>query len=307
MKVIVVSPPRSGSSVVSQLLESAGYIYPDILDCHDSINISPSQFNSSGYNEDVAFTLLNDQLIRLIYGPNYSFLHSPPCSLISSAYYSIPDFDYVETFHYDIDELSLVTPENYLSRLDELSSHTWDVWGLSRMLKNGKWYKAYSKCNLAGIDNIRDGLRSVRSFFLNNSGASDIYIKDPRMIFSLPAYVQEVMNSSFGVILIDRNSQSLLKSMRAHYGHRLFTDNCIDDFQFVSNHFNHQVMPQSFDDYLSAISAAKLALKTLGVPLLELSYDKIMNKDFRDSEVKKLEKFISKPVDQTILYNPSFT
>ena len=143
MNVLVISPPRSGSSVLSQLLESAGYIDPNILGGHNSINISPSQFNSSGYNEDVAFTLLNDQLIRLMYGQQYSFLHSPPCSSIVSAYNSTFDLNHISSFYYDIDESSLVIPNNYLSRLQELASHSWDVWGLSRMLKNRKWYKVY--------------------------------------------------------------------------------------------------------------------------------------------------------------------
>jgi hypothetical protein len=306
-KILVVSPPRSGSSVLSQLLETAGYCYPRLSPlCSESkTRISPSEYNAAGYNEDVALTLLNDQLIRLIYGKQFSFLHSPNASIIDAVINAgLGNIDF-EKFYYDLDESTVTLPENYLFRLEELANHTWDVWGLSRMTQSGKWYKAYSRHNLANGQAIYNGLHQFSAFLQSDTSPLNIYIKDPRFIFSFPAFISALKSSSFSIVIIKRDSLGLLNSMRSHYGDRLFTNRCIDDFNFVSNHFNYKVEPQSFESYLLAINISIQKIKELGIPVLEISYDKIMKKESRELELSRLDSFIGAKVDSTILHTPS--
>lgn len=304
MKLFIVSPPRTGSSVISQLLESAGYTYPEVLKAESKISISASEYNSSGYNEDVSFTLLNDQLIRIIYGSHYSFLHSPSISAIASASNKYLSHHIFESYFYDLDESTVVVPINYMSRLKEIANHSWDVWGLSRMTRAAKWYKAYSKHKLAYGQDIYNQLLNIKRLLIDDAVPDKSYIKDPRLIFSLPAYYNELKQSSFGVILINRNPEKLFKSMTSHYGHRLFSEDCIDNHGFVSNHFNYQIRPQSFSDYLASAEYSMKSTKELGIPILEISYDKLMNKNSKAEELDKLDNFIMAAVDRSLLYEP---
>jgi len=305
-KLLVVSPPRSGSSVLSQLLESAGYHYPKIPLCTESeIRIAPSEFNPAGYNEDTALTLLNDQLIRLLYGQEYSFLYPPEESDITAALNKPIEGNKIDSFYYDLDESTVVFPRDYLSRLQEIANHSWDVWGLSRMRASGKWYKAYSRHNLASGADVYKRLLEFTSFLSSKDAPQNIYVKDPRIIFAFPAYVSALQSCNFAIIFINRDPLGLLISMRSHYGNRLFTDQCIDDLNYVSNHFNYQIQPQSFADYVAAINCAIVRLKELGVPVLDLSYDKIMKKEFRRDELARLVRFIDAEVDSSILHAPS--
>ena len=66
--------PRSGSSLITNLLMTAGFSNK-IFD--NSEFIMKSQFNKDGYFEDINFTLLNDQLIRSTFGKKYNFLFIP--------------------------------------------------------------------------------------------------------------------------------------------------------------------------------------------------------------------------------------
>lgn len=305
-KFLVVSPPRSGSSVLSQLLESGGYCYPKIHLCTKSkINISPSEFNPAGYNEDAAFALLNDQLTRLLYGEKYSFLHAPTSSAIIDAFKRPFEGSQINSFYYDLDESSVVVPREYLSRLQDIASHSWDIWGLSRMGPSGKWYKAYSRHNLASGEDVYKRLQEFTSFLSSEAEPRNIYIKDPRIIFAIPAYASALRNSNFAIIFITRDPMDLLSSMRDHYGHRLFTDQCIDNLQFVSNHFNYKVSPQPFADYLSAIDCSIGQINHLGIPILALSYDKLMKKESRRDELTRLNRFINSEVNPGILRSPS--
>ena len=305
--ILIVSPPRSGSSVLSQLLESAGYRSPNVSICNESkIKIAASEFNSAGYNEDSAFTLLNDQLIRLLYGKEYSFLHSPPppSGITGAELETIKNNDF-DSFYYDLEETTVVVPQEYLSRLQEIANHSWDVWGLSRMDSSGKWYKAYSRHNLASGADVQKALFKFNSFLTSQDASSSIYIKDPRIVFAFPAYASAIKASKFSIILINREPSDLLESMRSHYGNRLFTHQCIDNLPFVSNHFNYQVQPQAFADYLTGVYYAFGIIKNLGVPVLELAYDKLMKNAFRRDELSRLNSFIDAEVDSDILYTPA--
>ena len=81
MSLLIVSPPRSGSSLLSQLIENSG-IFSSWSSSNSIIKSNPSEFNQIGYNEDICFTLLNDQLIKCLYGEMYSFLYSPESTVI---------------------------------------------------------------------------------------------------------------------------------------------------------------------------------------------------------------------------------
>ena len=303
---LIVSPPRSGSSVLSQLLESAGYRSTNASICNESkIKIAASEFNSAGYNEDTALTLLNDQLIRLLYGKKYSFLYSPPVSSIMAAEFESIKNNDLDSFYYDLEEATVVIPQEYLLRLQEIANHSWDVWGLSRMVSSGKWYKAYSRHNLASGADVQKALFKFNSFLTSQDASSGIYIKDPRIVFAFPAYASAIKASKFSIILINREPSDLLESMRSHYGNRLFTHQCIDNLPFVSNHFNYQVQPQAFADYLTGLDYAFGIIKNLGVPVLELAYDKLMKNAFRRDELSRLNNFIDAEVDSDILYKPS--
>ena len=190
--------------------------------------MSSSSFNRRGYYEDVAFTLFNDQLIRIIYGNDYSFLHSPPKEKIQTSLSSELTFSSFEHFSNDLNPVFLDIPDRYQERLDELAGLSWDAWGLTRMVSGQKWHRAYSRHGLADGPSIFSRLLSFQDF-LRLSENKSVYIKDPRMIFSFPAYIQAIHDSAFKILFIKRSPVELLRSMRKHYGNRLFTTHLIDD------------------------------------------------------------------------------
>ena len=76
MVVIVLGCPRSGTSLMTNLLVHSGlHIGTDDL-------MRPNiHFNSDGYYENINTVKINDQLIRLLYeNNNYNFLNIPTCS-----------------------------------------------------------------------------------------------------------------------------------------------------------------------------------------------------------------------------------
>ncbi|MDA9699754.1 hypothetical protein N9U74_01090 [Synechococcus sp. AH-736-M02] len=305
-KILIISPPRSGSSVLSQLLETAGFSYPaSPSPVVSKVSISPSEFNPSGYNEDTLFTLLNDQLIRILYGNQYSFLHSPSIADIEKSFAEDLKPYKFKSFCYDLDEKSVIIPDSYPSRLHELANHSWDVWGLTRMGPLGKWYQAYSKHNVSNGEDIYDTYCKYLSFLSNDSSSTHFYLKDPRLIFAAPAYVPTLKKSGFSIIIINRSTTDLLSSMRGHYGNRLFTDNCIDNLGFVSNHFNYRIKPQEFSDYIDSVEFSINMLKASGIPFLSISYDNLMDHKTRSFELVSLNNFIGAEVDPSILRDPN--
>ena len=213
--------------------------------------------------------------------------------------------DQIKSFSYDLDEKTVVVPNSYSSRLHEIANHSWDVWGLTRMGPTGKWHKAYSRHHVSTGDEIYNTLSKYLSFISCNSASSNLYLKDPRLIFAFPAYINALKQSTFRIIVINRNSSDLLSSMRAHYGKRLFTEDCIDDLGFVSNHFNYRIEPQNFQDYCSSVDLSIEILKDIGLPFLKISYDKIMNSKTRKAELRNLSEFIEADLDSSILRDPS--
>ena len=96
--LIVLGPPRSGTSLVTWLCIRAGYD-PEIF--LDSKFFGGSPYNPDGYHEEVRFTLLNDQLIRGVYGENFSFLFPPEFNGNKVA------SDLRDDFYYDLNEATL--------------------------------------------------------------------------------------------------------------------------------------------------------------------------------------------------------
>jgi hypothetical protein len=232
-KIIVLSLPRCGSSVITSLISSAGYkVYAE------TNLLGPSVFNKDGYFEDTKLTLLNDQLIRMVYGGDYSFIHTPSLEEFKNkTVYPANQID----FEYDLDDIYF--PPDYNNKTEEYIGCSWDVWGLTRMLPNTKWYKAYSKFKIKTHPQIISALNEVTDYI--NNYKENIILKDPRLALVLPFY----KFTDCKYVFIKRNKENTLKSMRNHYGKNIFTQNYLPDTKYCSNHFNYKVKYQDFDYY----------------------------------------------------------
>jgi hypothetical protein len=236
-KIIVLSLPRCGSSIMTNLISSSGY---NVYAHSNSQLMGPSSFNTDGYFEDTLITLLNDQLIKMMYGMDHSFLYTP----------SLEDFKLKSnlpldnsTFEYDLTSDTIYTPENYASQVKDYSGCDWDVWGLTRMTEGEKWHKCYSKY---GIDNYSNVIKTLNMLTEKiNSSQHNLVIKDPRLAFTIPLY--NIDNCK--IVYVRRGKKDSLSSMRKHYGTNIFTQNYLPDTLYCSNHFNYKIKYQDFDYY----------------------------------------------------------
>lgn len=232
--VAILSLPRSGSSYLARLIQDQGM---HLFSSGFNIEMSPSSFNPEGYLEDVWLALLNDQLIRLLWGMRASMLHIPqPDARTPDPLRKLLDFSY------DLDETSVVVPDNYQRDVRLYTGADWDVWGLTRMQPGGKWHQVYSRAELQTGVQIAEGIEKVREAITNSR--RPLLIKDPRLALTF-----SILNLDCRVVIIRRHRQDVLDSMRRHYGPRLFTTKQFAGYEWVSNHFNYQVPPQKFDDY----------------------------------------------------------
>lgn len=238
-KVIVLSLPRCGSSVMTSLISSAGY------NVYTSAGLlGPSSFNKDGYFEDIKITLLNDQLIRMVYGSDYSFIHTPSLNEFKSKTNQL----LTQTdFEFDLDDIYF--PPNFENQLNDYIGCGWDVWGLTRMLPGGKWHNAYSKYKVKNYNQIIQSITEIEDY-INNS-KENIILKDPRLALVLPFY--KFNDCKF--IFIKRGKDNTLKSMRKHYGKNLFTLNYLPGTEYCSNHFNYKIKYQDFDYYYETYSS----------------------------------------------------
>jgi hypothetical protein len=264
--IVILSLPRSGSSMLAGLVASAGYrlqLRPD------SEFTSPSEFNRNGYNEEVAITLLNDQIIRMKWGMGASNLYIPPVAL--DAGHQLPTDG--GGFCFDLDESSVYLPDQFLERVEQYTGVSWDVWGLSRMRPGQKWYKAYSRHHMATGADVLERIREYA--LLLNQEASGVVVKDPRLGLTLEQYSLDA--SKHRIIRVLREPDAVMKSMRRHFGDRLFTKNFLPgDKCIVSNHFNYQIGFQTFDEYWRRYNAL-ISNNTLNFNTLELRYEKIID------------------------------
>jgi hypothetical protein len=281
--VFILSMPRTGSSLLANLVHSAGYgldITPD------STFLGASEFNRAGYFEENRLTLLDDQLIRGVYGPAHSFLHLPPAAELRAAVERgtmIPgDFDH------DIDETTLFIPEGFEADVQRFTGNTWDNWGLTRMRSGGKWHECYERTACRTAAQIRD-LVAVYSESFNRPRR--LVVKDPRMAPVFHCF----KIAKPRVIVLRRDHAAMLKSMRRHYGPNLFTTTVFPGSPYCSNHFNYKVEPQSFDDYVAAYEES-FRLATAGAEFLEVDYEHILA---RGPALDRLDDFLGAKVDRS--------
>jgi len=279
--LIIIGLPRSGTSLVTSLCIDVGY-NPNIFE--DSKFFGGSPYNPKGYQEEVRFTLLNDQLIRSLYGPSYSFLY-PPKFNIKKDLSLIPD-----DFHYDINESTLSIPDDYESKVKFYSGSAIDYWGLTRMRSGEKWFKGYAKFGVSTGSEIKDAVRKYSERLSEKNG---LIIKDPRLCLSFNLYDFE--NCKF--IFVERSFDKVVSSMKRHYGLRLFSNSCFKKFDWVSNHFNLQVKPMATESLLNRYQYSINKFRESVRSYFNLSYDLLVSKD-RD-HISELEGFISGKIDES--------
>ena len=282
--IFILSMPRTGSSVLANLVQSAGY---NTQISSDSLLLQPSEFNPDGYFEETGFTLLNDQLIRCQYGSDKSFLHTPHPS---SDRTNIKAAEVNPNFFYDINEDSLSIPSGFEQDLLSFTGHSWDPWGLTRMAYGEKWYRCYKKYGCDTGQKIKKKIFEYSSTFNSSTG---LIVKDPRLALTFGAF--NIRDPK--IIILRREAEECLKSLRNHYGNKLFTNNLIPGESYCSNHFNYKIQPQKFGDYEKFYeSCFRRAILTPGASVLEICFSDIVTKGPRLNE---LEDFIDGKVDIT--------
>lgn len=235
--VVVLSLPRSGSSFVTRALHQSGL---ELFVGPEAPRMGSSSFNQNGYFEDTWITLLNDQLIRMSLGSNANLLHLPRMPEARR-----PDLEMARGFFYDLDESTVVRPRDYEQEIEHYTGTNWDVWGISRMGPDEKWHRAYSRAGLATGEDVMKGVEQVAE--IASAVTRPTVLKDPRL--SLTLWQLEI---PCRVVVVERQRSAVLDSMRRHYGQRLFTNQPFGGYSWVSNHFNYQVLPQTFEEYVEA-------------------------------------------------------
>lgn len=231
--VAIVGTPRSGSSFLSQFFVDQGWQIPSF---ENSIPMSGSKFNPDGYFESTNINLLNDQLIRGLYGEQYSFLYPPKISNTG------PRIE-IENFSFDLAEETVQIPADYQENIVSYTGENWDVWGLTRMVDGGKWHRAYSRLGISNQDDLRAQLASIKNYLSSTTGK---IVKDSRLTFTMQMF-GDIFSK---VIILTRDSETLEKSIKNHYGQRIFTNDTYEGYSWVSNHFNYRIAPMDFKEYL---------------------------------------------------------
>jgi len=245
MNYFILSLPRSGSSYLTSMLLKLGKKNFNFF-----LKIKPNHYelNKDGYYENTFVTLLNDQLIRLNYGLKYSFLYPPSYNIFKKSN------NFNKSYSYDLDDTNVFMPKNYLNKLYDYTGFNWDVWGLSRMQQKKKWHKIYEKYNLKTFKEIK--LSKIR-FERKINALNDYVIKDPRFLLTFKYYNLK----NFKIILINRDKNELLKSLRRHYGKNIFTKKYLPESKIVSNHFNHKIGYISYSEFCERYNSVKFFLK----------------------------------------------
>jgi hypothetical protein len=277
--LLVLSMPRAGSSATAKTLLSLG---AQLFSWSSEISQNASEHNSQGYFEDSRLNLLNDNVLRLAYG-DFSFLNNSENNLLVNQ----GRLDFLESdkekrdFYYDLEDRFVETPPDYEENLLSYTGNTWDVWGLTRMRPGQKWYKAHSMTHTENFPSIQSSLTSlvselmdsvrnmVASRTLDYTSESDsrpgqisnrnetntlsisktLVLKDPRLIYTLPLFAQYLSTLPIKLLFVERDKVANLASMRRHYGPRLFSKDVFPGTNWVSNHFNYKIKPQTFDEY----------------------------------------------------------
>ncbi len=275
--------------MLANLIASAGYVS---YTAKNSTLLSPSTQNKSGYFEDVKLMLLNDQLIRSLYGSHFSFLY-PPSNESRKFNHLNYEANIPEDFFYDIFEETLYLPDNFIDDPSKYTGMSWDVWGLTRMLPGKKWYKCYSNFGVCNKDEMLIAKEEIES---DINSSTDYVIKDPRFSLTMDLYnFSEFKNNKF--VFLKRSYNSVIDSMRKHYGPKMFSESYLKNTNYVSNHFNHKIGYMGYDNFNNRYNFLKNSWRKDN--WIEITYEKIINKD--SQELKKLESFLSSKVDMSII------
>ncbi len=229
----VIGTPRSGSSFLTKVLVSNGFQVPEFGPMQ---GMEVSQFNPEGYFESKFLNLLNDQIIRAVYGPDYSFLYPPKVKIDVKERLDLG-------FRYDLSEETVQIPENYLEKIRHFTGQDWDVWGLSRMRSGHKWHRVYEALGIMNHEGLSRSIHLFNQYLANHKG---LILKDSRLNFTLNFFQPNVTK----VISLQREEIGLTKSIQNHFGPRIFTSDFHKPFEWVSNHFNYQIGSMTFDEYV---------------------------------------------------------
>jgi len=280
-RVIVLSLPRCGSSLLTNLISSAGY------NVYGSELLGPSAFNIDGYFEDTKVTLLNDQLIKMVYGMKYSFIHTPSLNDFKTKSKTLPVSN---SFEYDLDNIYF--PPDYEDKVKQYTGCDWDVWGLTRMSPGRKWYKTYSKYNVKTYKGIIKTLNQINKTIDNIT--ENVVFKDPRLALTLPFYTF----SDYKFIFIKRSKEDTLTSMKKHYGIDLFTSNYLPGTNYCSNHFNYKVQYQDFNYYYDTYTSI-IEENIKDKNSISINYEDLVNKN--TNTINTLNNFIQGNINTNLL------
>ena len=283
MNIFIASCPRSGSSMLTKLISSSGN---KLFNFPNSFNQKGSIFNQDGYFEDIKLTLLNDMLIKNIYGYKYSFLFPPSKFKIHLK----KNFDF-----YKSKNSKIIFPKNYIKKLNFYTGHNWDIWGITRMLKKKKWYNCYKKFQ---VNNSQKIAKSIQEFnkIINNSEKPMIF-KDSRMVFTLHKYNIERLKV---ILLYRRSKHKHILSLRNHYGQNLFSKNYILKDKIVSNHFNLKVKGETFYNFKKKYNFFFNEIKK-NHQFIEVYYEDIIKK--KNKTLNKIQNFIGNSIKKELIKN----
>jgi hypothetical protein len=277
--LLVLSMPRAGSSATAKTLLSLG---AQLFSWSSELSQNASEHNSHGYFEDSRLNLLNDNSLRLAYG-DFSFLNNSENNLLANE----GRLNFLESdqekrdFYYDLEDRFVETPPDYEENFLTYTGNTWDIWGLTRMRPGQKWYKAHSRTYTENYSSLQTSLTSLVSELMESlrnmapsrtldytsesdagpgkisngdetntpSISQTLVLKDPRLIYTLPLFAKYLSNLPIKLLFVERDKAANLASMRRHYGPRLFSKDVFPGTNWVSNHFNYKVKPQTFDEY----------------------------------------------------------
>tara|TARA_S200000501_G_scaffold371649_1_gene415172 strand:- start:389 stop:1261 length:873 start_codon:yes stop_codon:yes gene_type:complete len=280
----ILGLPRSGTSMVCNLCIEAGF---DPYLSNDSKFFGGSPFNQKGYFEEVRMTLLNDQLLRIFYGPEYSFLKPP--SLSERIHSSLREVN--EDFEYDINEETLYMPKSYLKSLSKYTGKDSDIWGLSRMTKGEKWYQGYKSF---GVNNL-SGVKNYLANYSNSVSKKNKVVKDPRLSLTYDLYNFKNVK----LVIVERDFLEIENSIKNHYGPGMFEENFFEDIDWCSNHFNLKIKYCSKEKFKENYYQHLEYFLSTGIESFKLDYNKLIK--LEETHIKEFENFIENKVNRSII------
>ena len=282
--LIVLGMHRSGTSLMARLCIDAGY-NPSISD--DSKFFGGSPFNKGGYYEEVRLTMLNDQIIRILYGEKYSFLN-PPKSVLKKGSLLTNDFK----FDYDIVKQNLEIPDDFNQNIKKYTGIEKDIWGLTRMLPGEKWFKGYKKFGVHDENGIKKYLSKYSDAVSMVKGS---IIKDPRLCFTINEYNFE----NDKIIIVKRGAKAHKNSLKRHYGPRFLSNRKYSKFSWTSNHFNLKIPPITYNEFCDSYTKNITKIKQSHKDFFEIDYENLINKN--PILVSNLEGFIGAKINKDII------